>query len=96
MEYRSESRTSPIAGADAAHHCWPGRRHANVMDGADVGMVQCGRGPRLALEPLDSLRIGREGSREELQGDVPAELEILGLVHHAHAATADRAEHAIV
>ena len=66
------------------------------MDGADVGMVQCGRGPRLALEPLDSLRIGREGSREELQGDVPAEVEILGLVHHAHATAAEAACHLIM
>ena len=53
------------------------------------GWLEGGRGPRLALQPLERLRVPGELLGQELQGDPPAELEVLGLVDDAHAAAAD-------
>ena len=51
------------------------RRLAHVVHGANVGMAESRRGARLALETL-SLRLGREGLRQHLDGD-----DLAGLVH---------------
>ncbi|MGA8104984.1 MAG: hypothetical protein WB869_22710 [Candidatus Acidiferrales bacterium] len=60
----------------------------NFVDGADVGMIQCGGGLRLAFEAGESLRIFGNVVRQELQGDKAVQLYVLGLVDHAHTAAA--------
>ena len=60
---------------------------ADVMNGADVRMVQRGRRTRLPLEPAERVRIPRDGLGEKLERDEPVQADVLGLVHHAHPAT---------
>ena len=69
---------------------------ADLVDRHDVGVVQPGRGPRLAAEPLQAPGVAGDRVGQDLQGDVPAQRQLLGLVDDAHAAAADLAEDAVV
>ena len=60
----------------------------DFIDGADVGMIECGRRLRFALEASQSLRVFRNLVRKELQGDKTVQLYVFGLVDHAHATAA--------
>jgi len=53
---------------------------ADLVEGADVGMIQSGSGPRLALEPLQGHSIGGQSLGLELQGDVAPQSQVLGSV----------------
>ncbi len=68
----------------------------DFVDGADVGMVERRCRPGLTQQPR--LGLGRRGDtgREELQGDLPPECRVFGQIDDAHAAAAERFEHAIV
>ena len=48
------------------------------------GLVQSGRGARLALEAFQSLVVLGKMFRQKLQGDEPTELGVLGLINHTH------------
>ena len=69
---------------------------AHAEDRHDVGVVQLGRRPRLAAEPLAQLGVEPRVARQDLQRHVPAQRGLLGLVDHAHAAAADLAEDQVV
>ena len=69
---------------------------ADVMNGADVGMIQRGRGSRLALEPAQRLSVARQIVRQELQRDEAMEPGVLRFVHDAHAAAAELLDDAVV
>src|SRR5208337_2830856 len=45
---------------------------ADLMDSANVGMVESGRRPRLPVEALQSPRVSRQFIRKELQGNEAA------------------------
>src|SRR5262249_27823550 len=63
----------------------------DVVDGADVRMVQGGGGARLALEPRQvRARLG-ERRREELEGDLALELQVVRMVDLAHSTNAQKA-----
>src|SRR5579863_5219178 len=68
----------------------------NFVNGADVGVVQRRRGLGFALETAESLRVVGEVIGQEFQGNVTAELEVFGLIHHTHPTTADLAKDAVV
>ena len=68
----------------------------NVVNGADVGMIQRRSGLRLALEAGQSLRIFGDIVGQEFQRDKAAELEVLRLVNHAHAAAAQLLDDAVM
>ena len=68
----------------------------DVEDRADVGVLQRGRRPRLALKPFERLRVPDELFGQKLQRDAAAELDVLGLVDDAHAAASHSGEDAIV
>ena len=57
-------------------------------------MVQSGRGPGFAPEPLQSLRIEQRLGREQFEGDVAPEGLLDGLVHDPHPAVPDSADDA--
>src|SRR5208283_4764363 len=61
---------------------------ANVVDGADVGVVQCGGRLRFALKSSEGLRVSGHILGEKFQGDKPVKARVLGLVDNAHAAAA--------
>jgi len=69
---------------------------AEFVDRANVGMVERGGGARLAAEALQRLRIATQFFRQELQRHLPAQLEVLGTIDHAHAAAPDDIQHTIV
>ena len=65
--------------------------HADVVHRADVGMVERGDEPGLALEAgADLRRRGQIG--RDLDGDLAAQAEIAGAVNLAHASGAERRE----
>src|SRR6476660_10361341 len=70
---------------------------ADVVDGNDIGMVQAAGGLGFALEPLDDLvmagRITAYG--DGLQRNGAADHMVLGLVDHAHGATAKLGENLV-
>ena len=64
----------------------------DLVDRADIGMVQRRRGLRLAQEALAVLARARDVLREELQRDDALETGVLGLVDDAHPAFAEGLE----
>src|SRR5450432_3567838 len=62
---------------------------ADLVNGADVGMVQGRCGASLAAKTLESLRILRSILGKKFQSDEPAQQRVLGFVDHAHAAAAE-------
>jgi hypothetical protein len=44
---------------------------------------------RFTLEPRQSIRIKREGFRENLQRDITTEVGVVGTIHLSHAAPAE-------
>jgi hypothetical protein len=68
----------------------------DVVDRADVGVVEGGAGLGLALEPLQGDGVAEELLGQELQRDGPVEAGVLGLVDDTHAAAANLLEDAVV
>ena len=60
-----------------------------AVDRRDVGMIQCGERLRLAPESGEAVRVVREGSRQNLQGDIAIQPSVASPVHLAHAAGAE-------
>ncbi len=69
---------------------------ADLVDGADVRMVERRGGAGLALEPFQSGSIRAEFRGKKLQGHVPAEGFVLRLVNHAHPAATQLADDTVV
>ena len=69
---------------------------ADLVNGANVGMVQGRSGARLATETFQGLRILRDLVRQELERDEATQVRILGLVHHAHTAAAELADDTVM
>src|SRR6266436_6802528 len=68
----------------------------NLVDRADVRVVQRGSSLGFPLETAESLRIVGKFFRKELQGDVATELEVFCFVDHTHSATPNLAEYAVM
>ncbi len=69
---------------------------ADLVNCADVGMIQRGRRTRFAAESLQSLRITGEGIGQKFEGDKAAELEVLSLINHTHPTAPDFVYNAVV
>ncbi len=67
-----------------------------AVNRADVWMIQRRGGPGLTPEPLERIFAGRRVRGEHLQGHLPSQGEVLGPVHHTHAAGAQLVQDAIV
>jgi hypothetical protein len=68
----------------------------NLVNGADVRMIQGGRSLRFALESGQSLRVFGDFIGQEFQGDETMQLHVLGLVDDTHATAAELLDDAIV
>ena len=64
-----------------------------AVDGGDVLVLQRSQDPRLALEAGQAVGILGQFARQDLQGDIPAQLGVAALVDLAHAAAADHFAH---
>jgi hypothetical protein len=69
---------------------------ADVVNGADMCMVQGGGGLRFALEAREGLVIFGDIIGEEFEGDVAVEANVFGLVDNAHTSTTELLENAVV
>ena len=69
---------------------------ADGVDRHDVGVVQLAGGVGFVAEACQSARVEHRREGQHLQGDSPAERDLLGLVDDAHAAAADLADDAEV
>src|SRR2546426_6131905 len=69
---------------------------ADVVDRANVGMVQGGRCLRLASETGECLRVSGYFFGQELEGDKTVEAAILGFVDHTHPPAAELLDDAVV
>ena len=69
---------------------------ANVVNRANVGMVERGRGLGFALKSRERLWIFGYIVGQELQRDKAMQPYVLGLVHHTHAAAAQLGYDAVV
>src|ERR1017187_849204 len=68
----------------------------NLIDGADVGMVQgrCSFG--LPLEAAQCLRVSGYFIRKEFEGDEAVQFDVLGLVHDTHSTAAELLNNAVM
>ena len=69
---------------------------ADIVDGADVGMVQGGGGLRFPLESRESLRIPGDILRQKFQRDEALKARVFGLVNDTHASAAELFDDAVV
>ena len=65
---------------------------ADAENRDDVGVMELGGSPGLALEPAPLLRVADHLRRKDLERDLPAQRDLLGRVDHAHPAMADLAD----
>src|ERR1700756_3162537 len=79
-------------------HCDEGAAvlFADVVNGADIGMVESRGGFGFATEAPEGLAVGRELFGKEFEGDEAVQTRVLRYVHHTHAATAEAFENAVV
>ena len=68
----------------------------DLVDGADMGMVQSGGGARFALKAFQSLVVLGKMFGEQLQGNEAAEPSVFGLVDHTHTAATQLLKDAVV
>src|ERR1700722_2945654 len=69
---------------------------ADIVDGADVGMVQRRGGLGLTLEAAESLGILGDFIGQELQRHKTAQAGVFGLINNSHAPAAQPFEDAVV
>ena len=69
---------------------------ADLVDRADVRMVQRRRGTRFAPEAFQRLRVAGHFLGQELQGHEAAKVGVLGLVDHTHPAAAELLDDAVM
>ena len=67
-------------------------RLVHAKDGRDMGMLQGGQEPRLALEPRATLGVVRQRRGQHLDRDIAPQLAVVGPVHLAHPAAAEQRE----
>src|SRR5713226_1869439 len=68
----------------------------NLVDRADVRVIQGGCSLGFPLETAKSLCVVGEFVGKELEGDVATKLKVFRFIHHAHSTTADLAEDAVM
>jgi hypothetical protein len=69
---------------------------ADLIDGADVGMIQRGRRARFTAKALQGLGVLLQMIGQEFQGHEAAQFDILSFVDHTHAPTAELLDDAIM
>ena len=69
---------------------------ANVVDGADVGMVERRGRFRLPAKPFKCLMVAGHVFRQKLEGHKPVEAGVLRFVNHTHAPATELRDDAVV
>jgi hypothetical protein len=63
---------------------------AEVVNGKDIGVVECGRGLGFLLETAETIGIAGEGSGKDFDGDIAVQTRVPGAINLAHAACTQR------
>jgi hypothetical protein len=66
------------------------------MDRADIGMIESRRCPRFRLKSFQGQRVAFKVRWQELQGHMPTEAEVFGLVDDAHSSPAQLLQDAVM
>src|SRR5437773_6608129 len=66
------------------------------VNGTDVGMIEGGGGPSLALKTFEDLWILGDALVQKFKRDESAHLHVLGLINHPHPAATEPFQNAIV
>ena len=69
---------------------------ANLVDRADIWVVQSGGGASFALKTVERERIFFRLGRQELERDMAAQVDVLGFVDNAHPSAAQLREDTVV
>ncbi len=69
---------------------------ADVVDGADVWMIERGCGARFTAETFDGLGVLRNVIGQKFQRDTAAEARVLRFVYDAHSAAAQFFQHGVM
>ena len=69
---------------------------ADLINGANMGMVESRGGARFTLKAFQSLAVLGEMFGQELQGDESAELGVFGLVDYTHTTAAEFLKYPVV
>ena len=67
----------------------------DIVDGGDVGMIECRQCAGLAFEPQDGVTIGGDARRENLDRDIAAQARIAGTIHLAHSSCAEQRDNLV-
>ncbi len=68
----------------------------DFVDGADIGMIQRRRRARLPAKAFQRLRVARKFIRQKFEGNKAAQLGVLRLIDHTHAAATQLFDNAVV
>jgi hypothetical protein len=68
----------------------------DIVDGADIGVVQSGCGLTFTLKTSEGLGIARNYFRQKFEGDETMKAGILGLINNAHPAAAESFKHGVM
>jgi len=71
-------------------------RLVDLVDRADVGMIERRGRSRFTAKSLERLRVEGQRIRHELQRDRTAQSRVFGLVHHAHSTAAQLLDDVVV
>lgn len=68
---------------------------ADIVERADMGMIQAGNRFGFTLETLPAFGVGNPVGRQDFDRDGPVQAGIAGFVHFAHAAGAKGSENLV-
>ncbi len=91
-----QPRRQRLAVEQLHHHELPALVLADVVERADVGVVQRRDDAGFALEALGGGRVAAQFGRQQLHGDATAQPHVLGGEHLAHGAAAERRENPVM
>ena len=69
---------------------------SQVVDRADVGVVESRSGPGLSLKALQGRRALGQLLRQELQSDLATEVQVLGCIDHTHSPATEAVDDTVV
>src|SRR5690348_14101980 len=69
---------------------------ANLVNRADVGMIERGGGAGFTLKAFEGLLVAGDAFRKKFQRDETAEARVFGFVDDAHASAAELFENAVM
>jgi hypothetical protein len=71
-------------------------RFVNLVNRADIRMVEGGRSEGFSLEAFAGRRVVLHFGRKEFQRDMPVQLEVFGFINYTHPAAVELRENPIV